>query len=236
MNSEATEYEPYKSSISAPAITCRAIEVSSDDDYTYEKDGKYYVADTIEKTDRGYQLVQRIGEGVFDGSSDENWWKSSGNTIVDEFTLVLDGFKAPYSNMLCSHFVYDRDSNEIGAFRNYYSDSWTYPHQVYFMFGEYGTTTIEAFKEWLSSNPITIHYILAEPFITQLSDADAIQLLSLKTFDEVTHITTNSAVEALIDVKYGISEVGARTLRADNTALRAELRAKALEATAVNNI
>lgn len=227
INSVATEYEPHKESTASIAFTGRAIEVTADDDYTYEKDGKYYVADTIEKTDTGYQLVQRIGEGVFDGSSDENWWKSGGNTAVDEFTLVLDGFKSPYSNMICSHFIYDRVSNKTGTFRNYYSAAWTYPHQVYFMFSKYGTTTIEAFKEWISSNPITIHYILAEPITTTLSDEEIIALLSLKSFDTVTHVSTDSNLQPVIDFEYGTSKVGGYTLDALNTAKRSEIKENA---------
>lgn len=228
LNSDATEYEPYKESTALISFIGRAVEVDADADYTYEKDGKYYIADTIEKTDTGYQLVQRIGEGVFDGSSDENWWKSGENTAVDEFTLVLDGFKPPYSNMICSHFIYDRDSNKTGTFRNYYSDAWTYPHQVYFMFSEYGTTTIEAFKEWISSNPITIHYILAEPISTTLTDEKVIALLSLKSFDTTTHISTDSELQPVVDLEYGTSKVGGYTLDSLNTAQRNEININAL--------
>ena len=40
----------------------------------------------------------------------------------------------------------------------------------------------------------------------------------------------------MIDTKYGVTEVGAMTLNANNTALRTELRTKMLEAAMVNNI
>ncbi|MBQ7775116.1 MAG: hypothetical protein IJ379_04260, partial [Lachnospiraceae bacterium] len=250
LNSEATEWEPYKSSTSAPAITARAIEVSADDDYTYEKDGKYYVADTVERTDEGYQLVQRIGECVFDGVANlihginilDNAYGLSFYSNSNEINNNAVGLSGSFAaDLLCTHFVPGIGGYNSGGTTDLGNIIYRTKTNVWFSIQRSiaeanGITSAEGFNTWLQSNPITVHYILAEPIITQLSDADAIQLLSLKTFDSVTHISTDSAVEPVIETKYGISEVGARTLRADNTALRAELRAKALEASAVNNI
>lgn len=184
VNSVATEYEPYKSStVSIPlAEPLRSV-------------GE--VRDEIACIDGVYGVIRRIGSKVFDGSSDEYWWKSSGNTVVDEFTLILEGFKTPTSKMVCTHFNYNASSNAIGTFRNYYSSAWSQPYQVFFMFSEYGTTTIDQFKQWLQSNPITIDYILAnevfEPF------ADQTPFYNIATFDSVTYITATDNAEMKVE-------------------------------------
>lgn len=64
--------------------------------------------------------------------------------------------------------------------------------------------------------PAEVHYILAEPIITQISDEDAIALMSLKTFDTVTYISTDSELQPVIDLEYGTSKVGGYTLECYN--------------------
>lgn len=241
LGSKVTEYEPYKTSvITTSSIKFRAVEVSTLDNYTYEKDGKYYVADTVEKTVDGYQLVQRIGEIVYGVDTAHRIQYAGIVTEKDgsELTVLtgtFDGISSSIEhvrlscNCVCDKFSAD---TEVKAYSVY-----IYHNRVMFYLPKsVGITDVYSAQEWVQANPITLHYVLPEPIITPISDSDAIALLSLKTFDEATHISTNSAADALIDTKYGVTEVGAMTLNADNTALRAELRTKMLEAAMVNNI
>lgn len=224
LNSVATEWKPYKSSTAKVAFTGRAIEVSESDAYTYEKDGKYYVADTIEKTDSGYHLVQRIGEVVFDGSSDENWYRTSTNGDIYS-TKNLDQVNG-IPKGLCSHFVYvGKSSTVIGSLAITEVNC-----RPYFFFAEYGTTTVDDWASWLNANNITYHYILEEPIITELSDADKIALNSIETYDEITYIGFDSEIKPEFEGEYGTSKVGGYTLKALLTARNNEMRITAIEA------
>lgn len=243
LNSEATEWEPYNSSISTPAITCRAIEVLAVEDYTYEKDGKYYIADTVERTDEGYQLVQRIGEVVYGVDEIEYfiYYGETQGTDGSRFIMLTDtrGFFIHYRYKYSGDSIYTYcicDKFSVCESAGAYNMAIYQGGAIFFLPESVGIRSSTAAQEWVQANPITLHYILEEPIITPLSDSDAIALLSLKTFDEATHISTNSAADAVINTKYGVTEVGAMTLNADNTALRAELRTKMLEAAMVNNI
>ena len=221
---EDDTWEPYKESVitlSQP-IELRRIEVSAEDDYTYEKDGKYYIADTIERVDGGYKNTQRIGVRVYDGVNNKATYYSTttgadGSTLA-QLNLSYNGIKrfdkyVPY--MLCNKLRAStkREPNVM----------FLYPHSTLgvsipvALFADDGKfTDLESGNAWLQSNPLTTHYILSEPIVTMLSDEEAIALMSLKSFDTVTYISTDSELVPVIDLEYGTSKVGALALENSN--------------------
>lgn len=78
--------------------------------------------------------------------------------------------------------------------------------------------TVEEFVAWLDAQTDGVFIIapLKEPTFEPLPTADQIALMSLKTFDTVTYISTESDIEPVIDVEYGTSRIGGYTLECCN--------------------
>ena len=96
-------------------------------------------------------------------------------------------------------------------------------------------TSKDAIKSFLDENEVIVNYILATPTFESLPVADQIALMSLKTFDTVTYISTDSDIEPVIDVEYGTSRIGGYTLEALNTAQKNEIQYASL-ATLTNSL
>lgn len=77
-------------------------------------------------------------------------------------------------------------------------------------------TDLATFKAWLATNNLQIVAELATPTFEPLPTADQIALNSLKSFDGVTHVETDSEVKPTIHSKYGTSKVGAMALELQN--------------------
>lgn len=90
-------------------------------------------------------------------------------------------------------------------------------------------TTDKEMQQVLNSG-VEISYIVAEPTFEPLPESDQIALNSLVSFNTVTHISTDSGIEPIIEVEYGTSKVGAYTLDAWNTAKRNEIKNAQIEA------
>lgn len=235
---EATEYEPYKKSTVSVAFTGRAVEVDANVDYTYEKDGKYYIADTIERVDNGYVSKQRILHLVFNGT--ENGWATNNtnqegtnrliysNSIIPSYTDL--NVKNWSKVLICSHMQQCLSSSTqpfngvetIALHNNQHTlQLCSLKHQ--------DVNTWKAFlaEQYANGTPFTVDVRLPQPIVTQLSDEEVTALLTLKSFDDVTHISANSKVQPIIDVEYGTSKVGGYTLDALNTAHRSEIKENA---------
>lgn len=87
-------------------------------------------------------------------------------------------------------------------------------------------------EQYANGTPFTVDVIMPTPIITPLTDEEVIALLSMKSFDEITHVTTDSTLKPIISAEYGTSHVGAIALDAWNTAKRNEIKnAKLVELT-----
>lgn len=97
--------------------------------------------------------------------------------------------------------------------------------------------TVSAFKDWLSSNPMTVIYELAEETIEELPVETQIALNSIPTYDGITYVEFISDVQpTFYKFKYGTTEMGGMTLESLLTARNNDLRLSALETSVVNNI
>ena len=72
-------YEPYTKHDTTTDLTLRAIEVSSSDAYNLVRDGKYYIADTLDyDEDNGWSVTRRVGHiASYDSESIITKWMSS---------------------------------------------------------------------------------------------------------------------------------------------------------------
>lgn len=208
-------------------LTLRSIEVASTDDYTYERDGKYYIADTIDwSEDRGYEITRRVGEVVYDGSEDETWTRTMNNNknvhvfyITPENTLRTNNNNAlclAYSNRFYreTRNEFNNTSTALGTFIQRTGMEENYGYFVFAPLSDMSSST--EWREWLASNNVTLDYVLATPTTEPITSEQAQALLSLKTYDEATSITATSDIEPTIDLEYATSEMSAKALTGHN--------------------
>lgn len=69
-------------------------------------------------------------------------------------------------------------------------------------------TTLADFKAWLAENPITVVYELAEPTVTPLTAEQIAEFEKLRTFNGITHITS----EAECEVQYFYDSVSGKAV------------------------
>lgn len=140
-----TTYEPYKTNILHTSEEIVLREVNGVQDTYNPLTGEY---------------VRRIGEVVFDGSSDEDWSVNKniagGKQFVYNASLGAKGGNATV--------ISDKLPSIVNANESYVENIWIYN----------GTTIVihknlqdaNELKTWLSQNPITVQYELAEPVTT----------------------------------------------------------------------
>lgn len=171
-SSSVTSYESYKSSIlSLPEeVVLRSLPNG--------------VCDTFNTRTGVY--TQNVKEVTFNGS--ENWIKGvrSDTTVVSMFYLQLEDLltnaEGDINDLFIdkiftsqSHVIWDKDVEGIHNKR-----SCLY---ININNSRMSDVTIEAFKTWLSQNPITVQYQLVEPIITKINLPS-----TLKSWNTTTHI------------------------------------------------
>lgn len=109
---------------------------------------------------RGVMWVERkVNSAEFDGSDDENWWQyiDSSGFIISIDSMVIGN----RSNAYCSHFT--NSNGEISGVYEQGFWSGVGNNRFYIIEVSELATTVDEWKSWLSSNPVTVHYILATP-------------------------------------------------------------------------
>ena len=180
----ATSYEPFKSNILTvnEEVTLRGI------------------GDVRDELDcLTGEVTERIGEVVFDGSDDENWYldMSSNNSTRLNMTFKIDldniiDFDSKTTGMLCDKFtqisgvsLWLNDVQGIGS---------SYGNGIKIGIPKSNLTTqdVNGFKTWLSQNHVTVQYQLKTPTIKSVDltvvDQDN-QPTELGTFENVTHVS-----------------------------------------------
>lgn len=169
--------------------------------------------------DRGVR-VQRVFTEVFDGH--EAWTKS---TASDTMCYVSSQERTVAGVGLCDQYIYSSDKTVanrlvIGSYINFYDET---------------ITTLDAWKQRLAENPITVKYVLAEPIETPLTTEELAQYAALHTIKpetivyndagadmELSYLTTNSAVP----IKYGHPSESGKILAISESGLVAKVNGK----------
>lgn len=170
------------------------------------------------------EVDRKYTEVVFDGSADENW---SLKTIGCE--LYLNNTNS--GNALCTHYkknngvswgdLQGNEFNIIGTVLRIKDNT----HQ----------STLDEWKSWLQSNPITVIYELAEP------TTESIEPIDIDTFEGVTQISVSDNAE--MEVEYptskvaGIASIGwSKGRRAEYDLEQLKAQMLALQTTIVSSI
>ena len=154
-------------------------------------------------------ITRRFAKVVFDGSSDENWTQGSGYLYSTALSTLI---KIPTNqdtipNMLCSM----AKATSMNTMLNNMDSVSISDNGNLNIYNSYNAS-VESWKTFLQSYPMTVVFELATPIFETISKADMIAINKLTTFEGTTNIETDSNVKPIIDVDYGISEIGATAL------------------------
>ena len=189
-SSSITPYEPYKS-----------ITLSTPSDLELRKVGE--VQDEVNVMTG--EVVERIGEVVFNGGDEYTWTKHDMGSSIN--TIRFQCFNVPIPpqpnqnilpNIVCDKFKVvinknwknDEEQIEIGM-------GTAYPHEISIRINKtkLNGETVEAFKKYLQDNPVRVQYQLATP-TTKTVDLTVVNQdgneTKLRTFDDTTHVLLNS--------------------------------------------
>ena len=174
--SAATPYEPYKSNI---------LTVNEE----VELRGIGDVQDTLDCLTG--EVTERIGEIVLDGS--ENWRKNDiySGTSGSRFVLYIDDIKKEaYGKILCDKMQVNSNVSSWQTEGEYISADETNISNINIRKTQ--DMTIEEFKQWLSQDPITVQYELAQESVKTVDlsiiDQNGSVIPTLKSWNTTTHI------------------------------------------------
>lgn len=173
------------------------------------------------------ELIKRVKKDVLNGG--ESWELADGskeNTIRFSF-IPSTPFKK--SVAISDKFQFVENS---GIDSECFTVATDRRIHIRIMRNKLSEVSVLGFKKWLQQNRITVYYELAEPIVTKLS-----KKAELKTFDEVTHFTSNNLLVPNLSVKVP-SNVQAvlQDTRARNRELENELETTTLKLKEADNI
>lgn len=177
----ATTYEPYKTSI-----------LSCNDDVTLRRIGD--VQDTLDCLTG--EVTERVGEIVLDGSED---WALSGATRPNHLRLYCfqPRFKQ-YQNVINNRFA---DNGNIQG-RDIEGVYMTNTIDIQVEHSRLSDVSVDAFKIWLSENPITIQARLSEKSIKTVAlnvvDQDGNTIPKVKSHNGTTHLEVTVPKQSLL--------------------------------------
>ena len=190
-------------SIVTDALPLCGIPVDSGGNYT-DSNGQQWICDElIYNADGSGKIIKKTAKIIFNGSED---WDKSGITDIDRYILRNISTKkgVRITTGLCNTYIVDiseTHSTELGKILLYP----TYYDQISVNFAEYGTSTVETFKDYLKNNPIALYTDLIEPQEIPLTAAEMSALRQLMTYSGTTNISNSDNAE--MDVKYCINQV-----------------------------
>lgn len=176
------------------------------------------VKDEISLKD-GY--IKRFGTYTLDGTETYTHYDNWNNPYAFHVKVELDNVYVESfftkANMLCTHLgvsdpqsISSWDNNKIGLGGG---DS------IYLSIE--GITTVEDLKAFITANPITIVYELAEPVVQSLTDEQYAALAALQTYELITTVYTEDIGEVAVEyfMNNGNGKAGS-LLRAEIVELR----------------
>lgn len=173
---QATSYEPYKESI--VTIPLNGNEIAGIGDYKDEP--------IVDKNGHCW-LNKKVGKAIFDGS-ESGWSKASSTTMVDRYVLNTNLY-LNNSNSKCNYFI------KGGINQNLYIWFNNNGVQLGFNFASYGTTTLEQWKEWLSTHNLILYQPLATP-----DPIDLNYTVDIRLFNGVNNISNSDDMD--MSIKY----------------------------------
>lgn len=170
----------YKSFTLTTDIVLRAIEVASTDAYNLALDGKYYIADTLEKIEGGYQITRRIGHiASYNGETITTKWMSSKDVYASGTSPSTEAVVDYIMDVATVETVSNANAKKLLSLKSY--DEGTYIEQTGDVDGavefEYGTSEV-------STKAVT-GYVIAEINSLRLDVIGAGGEMETMTYEEI---------------------------------------------------
>ena len=144
-----------------------------------------------------YYKVENVGEVVLDGSEDENWSNVPDGTGKERYTSAIIQSKVYTGTKLCQSNYFKNDTSE-----EYYEDGTIKiaPSGGVTIYDDL-FTSLDNFKQWLSSNNTIVDYVLQNPTTKKLGTLSAENLAKLKTFKGYNNVTVNTNL-GLMNIRF----------------------------------
>lgn len=168
----ATSYEPY---------TEQTVQIALDE--PLRGIGEY--KDVLTK-DGVMRKIKRI---VFDGSEDEKWALSNDplNVTTNRFVIRMNIINAYYKMLTMCNKMAWKHMNQVDVVGQS-----THGVNFYITLPKDLAPDLQTFRTWLSQNPLTVDYVLAEPVTEPLPESVQQQLQALHSENGTTHVFVDS--------------------------------------------
>lgn len=213
------------------SIVLRALEVETNDTYNFVKNGKYYIADTLEENENGYEIIRRVGHKVFDGS--ENW--SRADTEIEgayRKVLVLSDIPS-YKQLNTTTTATNKKGYVISsAYPEEMTNGLLHPykgaqtialhdtnHWLQIYDERYNSNNdLAEWKAHLAKEPLVVNYRLYKTEIEPISTTDAQILYNLISDDGNTILELVSDIDTDMEVMIPTTVTTATVLKGYNRA------------------
>lgn len=145
-------------------------------------------------------VVRKIKRIVFDGSEDEKWALSNDpkNITTNRFIISMNVINAYYKMFTMCNKMAWKHMNQVDVVGQS-----THGVNFYITLPKDLVPDLQTFRTWLSQNPLTVDYALAEPVTEPLPESVQQQLQALHSENGTTHVFVDSGeVEAGIKLTY----------------------------------
>ena len=219
-NFSGYEQQPSTATFSTPN-GLPGIPVDSGGNYT-DSTGQQWICDEIDTKTGVYR--QRVKKVQYIGDVREGWDDYPDETYKGFSINAPDRKIAAFNPGICNRFRVDMNvsSKKPGIWLGSTSVSANSTTIYFHNCNPSVASSVDEWKTWLSTHPVTLIYPLATPVETPLSDADLIEAGNLRTFATTTNITTEDPVEPEMTLEYAadlktyidkkLAEISAATL------------------------
>lgn len=134
-------------------------------------------------------VVRKVKRIVFDGSEDEKWALSNGplNVTTNRFIIRMNIINTYYKMLTMCNKMAWKNINQVDVV-----GQTTHGVNFYITLPKDLAPDLQTFRTWLSQNPLTVDYVLAEPVTEPLPESVQAQLSSLHSENGVTHVFVDS--------------------------------------------
>lgn len=134
-------------------------------------------------------VVRKIKRTVFDGSEDEKWALSNDpkNITTNRFCIRMKTINTYYKMLTMCNKMAWKNANQVDVVGQS-----THGVNFYITLPKDLAPDLQTFKTWLSQNPLTVDYVLAEPVTELLPESVQAQLQALHSENGTTHVFVDS--------------------------------------------
>lgn len=134
-------------------------------------------------------VVRKIKRTVFDGSEDEKWALSNDpkNITTNRFCIGMKTINTYYKMLTMCNKMAWKNANQVDVV-----GQTTHGVNFYITLPKDLAPDLQTFRTWLSQNPLTVDYVLAEPVTEPLPGSVQAQLQALHSENGVTHVFVDS--------------------------------------------